>query len=95
MGHVNLFRPLIEATLAEDIKISKGRLHLIRCKLFDKDGELMAVTTGTQSSGALRSMVLADGLIMLPPEKAPFKAGDRVKIQSLHTNSPLSPDSHY
>ncbi|MGD9818204.1 MAG: gephyrin-like molybdotransferase Glp [Desulfomonilaceae bacterium] len=95
MGHVNLFRPLIEATLAEDIKISKGRLHLIRCKLFDKDGELMAVTTGTQSSGALRSMVLADGLIMLPPEKAPFKAGDRVKIQSLHTNSPLSSDSHY
>ncbi len=95
MGHVNLFRPLIEATLAENIKISAGRLHLIRCKLFDKDGELMAATTGTQSSGALRSMVLADGLIMLPPEKAPFKAGDRVKIQSLHTNSPLSPDSHY
>lgn len=95
MGHVNLFRPLIEATLAENIKISRGRLHLIRCKLFDRDGELMAVTTGTQSSGALRSMVLADGLIMLPPEKAPFKVGDRVKIQSLHTNSPLSPDSHY
>ncbi len=95
MGHVNLFRPLIEATLAENIKISAGRLHLVRCKLFDRDGELMAATTGTQSSGALRSMVLADGLIMLPPEKAPFKAGDRVKIQSLHTNSPLSPDSHY
>lgn len=95
MGHVNLFRPLIEATLAEDIKISAGRLHLVRCKLFDKDGQIMAVTTGTQSSGALRSMVLADGLIMLPHEKAPFKAGDRVKIQSLHTNSPLSPESHY
>lgn len=95
MGHVNLYRPLIEATLAEDIRISAGRLHLIRCKLFDRDGRLMAVTTGTQSSGALRSMVLADGLIMLPPDKAPFKAGDKVKIQSLHTNSPLSPDSHY
>ena len=95
MGHVNLYRPLIEATLAEDIRISAGRLHLIRCKLFDRDGQLMAVTTGTQSSGALRSMVLADGLIMLPPDKVPFKAGDKVKIQSLHTNSPLSPDSHY
>ncbi len=95
MGHVNLYRPLIEATLAEDVKISAGRLHLVRCKLFDKDGEMMAVTTGTQSSGALRSMVLADGLLMLPPEKAPYRTGDRVKVQSLHTNSPLSPDSHY
>lgn len=95
MGHLNLFRPLMEATLAEDVKISAGRLHLVRCKLFDRDGELMAITTGTQSSGALRSMVLADGLIILPPEKAPFRAGDRVKIQSLHTNSPLSPESHY
>ncbi len=95
MGHVNLFRPLMEATLAEDVNISAGRLHLVRCKLFDRDGELIAITTGTQSSGALRSMVLADGLIILPPEKAPFRAGDRVKIQSLHTNSPLSPESHY
>ncbi len=95
MGHVSLFRPLIEATLAEDVGITSDRLHLVRCKLFERDGNMMAATTGTQSSGALRSMVLADGLMILLPEEAPFSAGNRVRVQVLHTNSPLSPQSPY
>jgi molybdopterin molybdotransferase len=95
MGHERLFRPLIEATLAEDLGITSDRLHLVRCKLFEQDGNMMAVTTGTQSSGALRSMVLADGLMILSPEESPFVAGHRVRVQLLHTNSPLSPQSPY
>jgi molybdopterin molybdotransferase len=95
MGHVSLFRPLIEAKLAEDVGITSDRLHLVRCKLFERDGNMMAATTGTQSSGALRSMVLADGLMILLPEEAPFSAGNRVRVQVLHTNSPLSPQSPY
>lgn len=95
MGHVNLFRPLIEATLAEDGPKVKGRLHLVRCKLFEQDSRMMALTTGTQSSGALRSMVLADGLMLLHPDGGPFRAGTVVKVQLLHTNSPLSPHSPY
>lgn len=95
MGHERLFRPLIEATLAADVSISLDRLHLVRCKLFEQDGNMMAVTTGTQSSGALRSMVLANGLMILPPGEAPFAAGNRVRVQLLHTNSPLSLESPY
>jgi len=95
MGHTKLFRQLVEAALAEDVKISAGRLHLVRCKLFDQDGQTMASSTGTQSSGVLRSMVLADGLMILPPADAPFKAGDRVKVQVLHTNNPLSAHPPY
>jgi molybdopterin molybdotransferase len=95
MGHTNLFRPLAEASLAEDVNIVSNRLHLVRCKLFEKDGQMMAVTTGNQSSGALRSMVLADGLMILPPSDKPFSAGQKVKVQLLHTNSPLSPRSPY
>jgi molybdopterin molybdotransferase len=95
MGHVNLYRPLIEASLAEDMHISSGRLHLVRCKLFERDGEMIALSTGNQSSGALRSMVLADGLMILPGDKRPFVKGDRVRVQVLHTNSPLSPHSPY
>jgi molybdopterin molybdotransferase len=95
MGHRALFRPLIHAALAEDGPSALDRLHLVRCKLFEKDGHMVALSTGNQSSGALRSMVLADGLMILPPEGAPFKAGDQVKVQVLHTNSPLSAQSPY
>lgn len=95
MGHANLFRPLIEATLAEDTKINSDRLHLVRCKLFERDGEMMAAVTGNQSSGALRSMVLADGLMILPAGGSPFVAGTRVRAQLLHSGGPLSPHSPY
>ena len=95
MGHVNLFRPLAEVPLAHDVNIVSNRLHLVRCKLLERDGHVVAATTGTQSSGALRSMVLADGLMILPPSDKPFSAGERVKVQLLHTNSPLSPHSPY
>lgn len=95
MGHTNLFKPFIEAMLAEDTPLGTGRLHLVRCKLFEKDGQMMAQTAGTQSSGALRSMVLADGLLVLPPGDGPFTAGKRVKVQVLHTISPLVPRSPF
>ncbi len=95
MGHVNLFRPVIEATLAEELNIISDRLHLVRCKLFEKDGNMLAVSTGNQSSGALRSMILADGVMIVPPSQGALARGDRVKVQLLHANVPLSPQSPY
>jgi molybdopterin molybdotransferase len=95
MGHRALFRPLVEAVLTEAISLRSHRLHLVRCRLFEQDGKMLAETAGTQSSGALRSMVLADGLMILPPEEAPFSPGQTVKVQLLHTNRPLSPLSPY
>lgn len=95
MGHTKLFRPIIEATLAEGVSISKGRVHLQRCKLFARDGLMMASATGNQSSGALRSMVLADGLMMLHAEESPFSAGDRVRIQLLDNGWPLTAQSPF
>lgn len=95
MGHTSLFRPLIRATLVEDVGLTSDRLHLVRCKLFEKDGVMMALTAGNQSSGALRSMVLADGLMMFSPDEAPFTAGKRIRVQLLHGNAPLSPHSPY
>jgi len=95
MGHTNLFRPIIEAFLAEDTSIASDRLHLVRCKLFEADGKMMARTAGPQSSGALRSMIMADGLMILLPDKRPHRAGDLVRVQVLHTNTPLSHHSPY
>jgi molybdopterin molybdotransferase len=95
MGHRNLYRPLVEAILVQDVPIRSDRPHLVRCKLHERDGRMMAELSGSQSSGALKSMVLADGLMVLLPERAPFSAGDTVKVQVLHTSTPLSPSSPY
>jgi molybdopterin molybdotransferase len=95
MGHTSLFRPVIEAVLRGEAPSRSDRLHLVRCKVFEKDGEMIALTTGTQSSGALRSMVLADGLMILPPSETRYGEGDRVKVQLLYADSPLTPHSPY
>lgn len=95
MGHVNLFRPFIKAVLAEDAPDERKRLHLVRCKLFEEDGVIMAATTGNQSSGALRSMILADGLLVLQPGEGPYHRGKTVRVQVLHENSPLSAHSPF
>ncbi|MDQ7783156.1 MAG: molybdopterin molybdotransferase MoeA [Desulfomonilaceae bacterium] len=90
MGRRALFRRVIEAVLAKDVVSEAGRLHLVRCRLIEENGHVWAVSTGTQSSGALRSMVLADGLMILPPSRRVYAKGTRVKVQILHSNSPLA-----
>jgi molybdopterin molybdotransferase len=95
MGHTKIFRPTTEAILAEEVSSVPGRLHLARCKLFQEDGKIMALSTGTQSSGALRSMVLADGLMILAPIQDGFQRGARVHVQILHSSSPLAENSPF
>ncbi|MCA1959813.1 MAG: molybdopterin molybdotransferase MoeA [Desulfomonile sp.] len=95
MGHTRLFRPTMEAVLAEDVPSEPGRLHLVRCALFEENGQTMARSTGTQSSGALRSMVLADGLMIVPPVEGGFSRGAKVKVQLLHSNAPLVASSPF
>lgn len=74
--------PHVEAVLDEDIS-TDGRLTYFRVQLrHATDGQLHATTTGTQSSGAMRSMVLADGLLIVPAgEKA--TAGSRYTVRLL------------
>jgi molybdopterin molybdotransferase len=80
MGHQKLFRPEAEAILREDIKKKPGRLHFVRVKLMHEDGQYYASSTGPQGSGILKSMALADGLALVPPEATLLKAGDRVRV---------------
>ena len=83
MGRSELFRPEIEATLVEDIKKKPGRLHLVRVHVFQENGCFYAQSTGPQGSGILKSMVLANGLALIPRETTVVKAGEKVRVQML------------
>ena len=83
MGHPQLFRPVIEAVLKEDIQKKPGRRHFIRAFVtFEKD-QYFVVPTGAQGSGILKSMVKANGLMVIPEDRETVKAGERVKVQLL------------
>jgi molybdopterin molybdotransferase len=83
MGHRHLFRPTIEAVLKEDIRKEPGRRHYIRALVsFEKD-RYVVTTTGDQGSGILKSMVRANGLVIIPEHQETVKAGEKVTVQLL------------
>ncbi|MEZ4666655.1 MAG: molybdopterin molybdotransferase MoeA [Anaerolineae bacterium] len=73
---------VVTARLAEDLT-SDGRRSYLRAKLLRENGEWIAHMTGTQSSGALMSMVLADGLMIVPEDVHYLAAGSPVQVRLL------------
>ncbi len=69
---------------------SDGRRSYLRVTLREEAGQLVARTTGTQSSGALLSLVLADGLLIIPEGVTEVAAGSRLKVWLLRDLSRLS-----
>ena len=72
--------PQLEAVVAEDMK-SDGRESFIRVTLNREDGRLVARETGTQSSGALSSLVKADALLVIPAGVTQVNAGDTFSVR--------------
>ena len=70
------------ATVCEDLH-SDGRRSYLRVTLQHEDGRLLARTTGTQSSGALLSMVLADGLLVVPEGVTFVPDGSELEVHLL------------
>jgi molybdopterin molybdotransferase len=83
MGHRQLFRPVIEAVLKEEIRKTTGRRYFIRGAVSSERNQYVVTTTGEQGSGILRSMVRANGLIVIPEDREIVRAGEKVKVQLL------------
>jgi molybdopterin molybdotransferase len=80
MGRRNLAKPVIEATIEEPIQNSDGRRIFARAVVEKRDGGYFARLTGNQSSGVLTSMVVANGLVIVPEDKPGVNKGDSVQV---------------
>lgn len=83
MGCRDIFRPLVEAVLKEEIKKMVGRRYFIRGSISFENNQYVVTTTGEQGSGMLRSMVRANGLIVIPEDQEIVRAGEKVRVQLL------------
>ncbi len=85
MGATELFLPTLEATLDETVRSKPGFLLLNRGVLrFDvSSGRHHVRLTGAQGSGMVRSLSLADCLVVLPEDTDEVKAGATVRVQLL------------
>jgi molybdopterin molybdotransferase len=83
IGHKDLFRPIVEAVLKEEIRKKPGSRHFMRARVSLEGDRYAVTTTGPQGSGILNSMVEANALVIVPEEKTEMKAGEKVRVQIL------------
>ncbi|GAK58905.1 molybdenum cofactor synthesis domain protein [Candidatus Vecturithrix granuli] len=90
MGHTQIYRRVVTATLAEDFRKSDRRKHFVRVALRQENTRYIASTTGDQGSGILRSMAKAKGLMVVDEERMQIQAGESVAVMLLDHSFSMS-----
>ncbi|MBD3304845.1 molybdopterin molybdenumtransferase MoeA [candidate division KSB3 bacterium] len=95
MGHTQIYRAIVTATLEEDIKKSDERKHFVRVVLKRQNGKYTASTTGAQGSGILRSMSKANGLAVIDETRMSVQAGEEVPVMVLDHSLGMSAERQF
>jgi molybdopterin molybdotransferase len=90
MGKKNLAKPTVDAIIEDNMKNDAGRRVYNRAIIGRRDGHYYARTTGPQGSGILKSMALANGLVLIPEEKKTVKKGETVQALMLDWNEEVN-----
>jgi molybdopterin molybdotransferase len=91
-GRRTLTRPLLRVQLGETLRKKAGRLHFVRVTLAREGERFVARSTGNQSSGVLRSMALAQGLLVFPAAATELAAGSSADVQLLDADVLAAPE---
>jgi molybdopterin molybdotransferase len=78
-GHSQLQRPTLPVRLAYDARSTADRTEYQRVTLLREGGELVAETTGSQSSSRLMSLAGAQALVRVPAGEKGISAGTVVE----------------
>ena len=89
MGKNNLAKPTIEAIIENPVVNSDGRRIFARVAIEKRGGLYFARLTGPQGSGILTSMTSANGLVIVPEDKAGVAVGDTVQVMMLDWNEEI------
>jgi molybdopterin molybdotransferase len=90
MGKKNINKPVVEAIVEDSVKNDAGRRLYNRAIVARRDGHYYAKLTGPQGSGILKSMALANGLVVIPEEKKNIKKGETVQALMLDWNEEVN-----
>lgn len=79
MGHRRIFRPLVTATLMNDMRKKPGKMNLIRVSLEQAEEGFRAYSSGVQQTALLKTMLRADALAVFPSELEFIGIGEKVQ----------------
>jgi molybdopterin molybdotransferase len=78
-GYAEVQRPRLPVRLGFDARAAGDRTEYQRVRLSREDGDLVAYTTGSQSSSRLMSLAGAQALVVVPPGGSGIPRGTRVE----------------
>jgi len=90
LGHKKIFRQTIQAVCTDGFEKTAGFRHFIRAVIRKENGRYVATITGDQGSGILKSMVAANGLIVMGENDTRITKGSKVTVQLLDDSLSLS-----
>lgn len=91
-GRRVLTRPTLPAVLGETLRKKPGRCHFVRVTLAREGERFVARSTGNQSSGVLRSMARAQGLLVFPAPASELAAGALAEVIVLDPDLLAAPE---
>jgi molybdopterin molybdotransferase len=89
MGHRRVVKPLVSAILQEEVRKKRGKVKFLRVRLESAGGKLLAYSSGDQNTGILKTMLVADGLAVLPADRVSFSAGDEVEVHRISEDAEM------
>ncbi|NJD62606.1 MAG: molybdopterin molybdotransferase MoeA, partial [Deltaproteobacteria bacterium] len=92
MGHRRVIPPYVKATLRGEVRKKPGKVHFLRVRIEVENGVRWAIPAGDQHTGILRTMVRANGIAVLPKEKAVFADGEEVAVHLLRGDAEMLED---
>ncbi|MCF6266439.1 MAG: molybdopterin molybdotransferase MoeA [Desulfuromusa sp.] len=83
MGHSEVIRPLIKATLKAPLHNKTNKTRFLRVKVEQTSAGLLAESAGDQNTGILSTMIRANAIAVLSAEQTELLVGEQVDIQWL------------
>ncbi len=83
MGHREVIRPLVKATLKTPLYNETSKTRFLRVKLEQTSAGLVAESAGDQNTGILSTMIRANAIAVLSAEQTELLVGEQVDIQWL------------
>jgi molybdopterin molybdotransferase len=75
MGHMALFKSPVRAIIEEEINPKSDKLSIQRVRLVQNSGRFYASSSGDQKTGFLKTLVAANGYLLVEPGDTLFPAG--------------------
>lgn len=84
-GHENCFRISLNGVLDQDVRRkADGKTHLMRVRVSFDNGIYRVASSGTQQTGLQKTLVDANAIAVLPPDRTKYEKGDKVRFQFLN-----------